>query len=42
MAAFAPAPNQTSPEHVRFDVVFDGNALRAVLSDGFYERVFTP
>ena len=39
---FRAGADDTSPERVRFDVVVDGKALRAVLSDGFYERDFTP
>jgi D-alanyl-D-alanine carboxypeptidase len=39
---FRAGADETSPERVRFDVVVDGKALRAVLSDGFYERDFTP
>ena len=40
--SFRAGVEETSPERVRFDVVVDGKALRAVLSDGFYERDFTP
>jgi CubicO group peptidase (beta-lactamase class C family) len=40
--SFRAGADETSPERVRFDVVVDGKALRAVLSDGFYERDFTP
>jgi D-alanyl-D-alanine carboxypeptidase len=39
---FRAGADETSPERVRFDVVVDGKALRAVLSDGLYERDFTP
>ena len=40
--SFRAGADDTSPERVRFDVVVDGKALRAVLSDGVYERDFTP
>jgi hypothetical protein len=40
--SFRASAEETSPERVRFDVVVDGKALRAVLSDGVYERDFTP
>ena len=40
--SFRAGADETSPERVRFDVVVDGKALRAVLSDGVYERDFTP
>jgi D-alanyl-D-alanine carboxypeptidase len=40
--SFRVGADETSPERVRFDVVVDGNALRAVVSDGLYERDFTP
>ena len=36
--SFRAGAEETSPERVRFDVVVDGKALRAVLSDGVYER----
>ena len=31
-----------SPEFIRFDVVLDGKAMRAVFSGGVYSRIFTP
>jgi hypothetical protein len=40
--SFRAGAEETSPERIRFDVVVDGKALRAVLSDGYYERDFTP
>jgi CubicO group peptidase (beta-lactamase class C family) len=40
--SFRAGADETSPERVRFEVVVDGKALRAVLSDGFYERDVTP
>ena len=40
--SFRAGADDTSPERVRFDVVVDGKALRAVLSDGVYARDFTP
>jgi hypothetical protein len=40
--SFRAGAEETSPERVRFDAVVDGKALRAVLSDGYYERDFTP
>jgi D-alanyl-D-alanine carboxypeptidase len=40
--SFRAGAAETSPERVRFDAVVDGKALRAVLSDGHYERDFTP
>jgi hypothetical protein len=40
--SFRAGADETSPERVRFDAVVDGKALRAVLSDGHYERDFTP
>mgnify|MGYP002640388382 CR=1 FL=1 len=32
----------SSPESVRFDVILDGKAMRAILSGGTYSRTFTP
>jgi D-alanyl-D-alanine carboxypeptidase len=40
--SFRAGAGDTSPERVRFEVVVDGKALRAVLSDGVYARDFTP
>jgi hypothetical protein len=40
--SFRAGADASSPERVRFDVVVDGKALRAVLSDGVYARDFTP
>ncbi|MBA3644480.1 MAG: hypothetical protein H0W59_10490, partial [Chloroflexia bacterium] len=40
--SFRASAEETSPERVRFDIVVDGKALRAVLSDGVYERHFSP
>jgi D-alanyl-D-alanine carboxypeptidase len=40
--SFRAGADENSPERVRFDVVIDEKALRAVLSDGYYERDFTP
>ncbi|MDQ3693871.1 MAG: serine hydrolase [Chloroflexota bacterium] len=40
--SFRAGADESCPERVRFDVVVDGKALRAALSDGFYERDFTP
>ena len=40
--SFRAGADDTSPERVRFDVVVDGKALRAVLSDGSTARDFTP
>ena len=37
--SFRAGAEESCPERVRF--VVDGKALRAVLSDGFYERDFT-
>jgi hypothetical protein len=39
---FRAGEEETCPERLRFDVVVNGKALRAALSDGFYERDFTP
>jgi hypothetical protein len=39
---FRAGADDTCPERVRFEVVVDGKALRAVLSDGVYARDFTP
>jgi hypothetical protein len=40
--SFRAGAGESGPERVRFDVVVDGKALRAKLSDGFYERDCTP
>ena len=40
--SFRASVEETSPERVRFDTVVDGKALRAVLSDGVYERHLSP
>jgi len=40
--SFRAGTGETCPERLRFDTIVDGKALRAVLSDGVYERDFTP
>ncbi|MDP9368881.1 MAG: serine hydrolase [Chloroflexota bacterium] len=40
--SFRAGAEDTSPERVRFDTVVEGKALRAVLSDGVYERLWSP
>jgi CubicO group peptidase (beta-lactamase class C family) len=40
--SFRAGSDPTGPERVRFDTIVNGKALRVALSDGFYERDFTP
>jgi hypothetical protein len=40
--SFRAGADEACPERIRFDTVVDGKALRAKLSDGYYERDFTP
>ncbi len=40
--SFRAGADERSPERIRFDTVVEGKALRAFLSDGVYERLWSP